>query len=174
MKSRPVLLRVLRQRQLAIRPSASLFRATLAPLARPFIAQPARYLSTSPRLRHEYTGSGGSGGPGASGSAGEAGDKKGQSQAGSNSGPSGSGSGSSGTGGAGGAGTGGQPTAPPKNPLRVFFDVLKEEIKSSEDFQVNVKQLQGDVDKFADSKAMQASRKMYESAKVSPRCRAWA
>jgi import inner membrane translocase subunit TIM44 len=45
--------------------------------------------------------------------------------------------------------------------------VLKEEISKNKAWQENVKTLQGDVDKMADSAAMQRARELYERARVS-------
>jgi import inner membrane translocase subunit TIM44 len=46
-------------------------------------------------------------------------------------------------------------------------DVLKDELKKNRELQENVKQLQGDVDKFQDSEAMKRARAAYEKARVS-------
>ena len=46
--------------------------------------------------------------------------------------------------------------------------MLRDEIKKSRDLQDNVKQLQGDVDKFQDSEAMKKAKAAYERARVSP------
>jgi import inner membrane translocase subunit TIM44 len=48
----------------------------------------------------------------------------------------------------------------------VFAQVLKEEISKNKAWQDNVKQLQGDVDKLADSQAMKRAREVYERARV--------
>lgn len=56
--------------------------------------------------------------------------------------------------------------APPQSPFKVFAQVLKEEISKNSAWQENVKQLQGDVDKFADSAAMKRAREMYERARI--------
>jgi mitochondrial import inner membrane translocase subunit TIM44 len=56
----------------------------------------------------------------------------------------------------------------PKSPFQTFVDVLRDEIKKSRDLQDNVKQLQGDVDKFQDSEAMKKAKAAYERARVSP------
>jgi import inner membrane translocase subunit TIM44 len=58
--------------------------------------------------------------------------------------------------------------APPQNPFKVFAQVLREEISKNKAWQDNVKQLQGDVDKLADSQAMKRAREVYERARVSP------
>lgn len=57
--------------------------------------------------------------------------------------------------------------APPQSPFKVFAQVLKEEISKNKAWQDNVKQLQGDVDKLADSQAMKRAREVYERARVS-------
>ena len=54
----------------------------------------------------------------------------------------------------------------PKSPFQTFVDVLKEELKKNRELQDNVKQLQGDVDKFQDSEAMKKARAAYERARV--------
>lgn len=58
---------------------------------------------------------------------------------------------------------------PPQSPFKVFLQVFKEEIEKNQGWQQNVKQLSGEVDKMADSKAMKAAREMYERTRVS-RC----
>lgn len=55
---------------------------------------------------------------------------------------------------------------PPQSPFKVFAQVLKEEISKNKAWQENVKQLQGDVDKLADSAAMKRAREVYERARV--------
>lgn len=55
---------------------------------------------------------------------------------------------------------------PPKSPFQTFVDTLKEELQKNRDLQENVKQLQGDVDKFQDSEAMKRARAAYERARV--------
>lgn len=55
----------------------------------------------------------------------------------------------------------------PKSPFQTFVEVLREELKKSREIQDNVKQLQGDVDKFQDSEAMKRARAAYEKARVS-------
>jgi import inner membrane translocase subunit TIM44 len=45
-------------------------------------------------------------------------------------------------------------------------DVLRDELKKNRELQENVKQLQGDVDKFQDSEAMKRARAAYERARV--------
>lgn len=54
----------------------------------------------------------------------------------------------------------------PKSPFQTFVEVLKEELKKNRELQDNVKQLQGDVDKFQDSEAMKKARAAYERARV--------
>lgn len=44
--------------------------------------------------------------------------------------------------------------------------MLKDELKKNRELQDNVKQLQGDVDKFQDSEAMKKARAAYERARV--------
>ena len=46
------------------------------------------------------------------------------------------------------------------------MDVVREELKKDRDLQENMKQLQGDVDKFQDSEAMKRARDAYERARV--------
>jgi import inner membrane translocase subunit TIM44 len=55
----------------------------------------------------------------------------------------------------------------PQSPFKIFAQVLKEEIAKNKGWQDNVKQLQGDVDKLADSEAMKRARDIYERARVS-------
>ncbi|KAF5390488.1 hypothetical protein D9757_005180 [Collybiopsis confluens] len=54
----------------------------------------------------------------------------------------------------------------PKSPFQTFVDVLKDELKKNRELQDNVKQLQGDVDKFQDSEAMKKARAAYERARL--------
>lgn len=54
----------------------------------------------------------------------------------------------------------------PKSPFQTFVDVLKEELRKNKELQDNVKQLQGDVDKFQDSEAMKKAKAAYERARV--------
>ena len=54
----------------------------------------------------------------------------------------------------------------PKSPFQTFVDVLREELRKNRELQENVKQLQGDVDKFQDSEAMKRARAAYERARV--------
>jgi len=54
----------------------------------------------------------------------------------------------------------------PKSPFQTFVDVLREELRKNRELQENVKQLQGDVDKFQDSEAMRKARATYERARV--------
>lgn len=58
---------------------------------------------------------------------------------------------------------------PAKSPFAVFAQVLKEEINKNKAWQENVKTLQGDVDKLADTQAMKRARDLYEKARVCPR-----
>lgn len=55
----------------------------------------------------------------------------------------------------------------PKSPFQTFVDTLREELQKNRELQENVKQLQGDVDKFQDSEAMKKARAAYERARVS-------
>lgn len=55
----------------------------------------------------------------------------------------------------------------PKSPFQTFVEVLREELRKNRELQDNVKQLQGDVDKFQDSEAMKRARAAYERARVS-------
>jgi import inner membrane translocase subunit TIM44 len=54
----------------------------------------------------------------------------------------------------------------PKSPFQTFVDVLKDELRKNRELQDNVKQLQGDVDKFQDSEAMKKARAAYERARL--------
>ncbi|KAJ7763544.1 import inner membrane translocase subunit tim44 [Mycena maculata] len=54
----------------------------------------------------------------------------------------------------------------PKSPFQTFVDVLRDELKKNRELQENVKQLQGDVDKFQDSEAMKRARAAYEKARL--------
>lgn len=54
----------------------------------------------------------------------------------------------------------------PKSPFQTFVEVLKEELRKNRELQDNVKQLQGDVEKFQDSEAMKRAREAYERARV--------
>jgi hypothetical protein len=56
---------------------------------------------------------------------------------------------------------------PPQSPFKVFVQTLKEEIQKNRELQEDVKKLQGDVDKFADSEAMKKAREAYERSRVS-------
>ncbi|KAI0788852.1 mitochondria import inner membrane translocase TIM44 subunit [Abortiporus biennis] len=53
-----------------------------------------------------------------------------------------------------------------KSPFQTFVEVLREELKKNRELQDNVKQLQGDVDKFQDSEAMKKARAAYERARL--------
>ncbi|KAJ6534634.1 import inner membrane translocase subunit tim44 [Mycena vulgaris] len=54
----------------------------------------------------------------------------------------------------------------PKSPFQTFVDVLRDELKKNRELQDNVKQLQGDVDKFQDSEAMKRAKAAYERARL--------
>ena len=54
----------------------------------------------------------------------------------------------------------------PRSPFQIFVEVLRDEIRKNRELQDNVKQLQGDVDKFQDSEAMRKARAAYERARV--------
>lgn len=54
----------------------------------------------------------------------------------------------------------------PRSPFQTFVDVLKDELRKNRELQDNVKQLQGDVEKFQDSEAMKRAREAYERARV--------
>ncbi|KAG5645709.1 hypothetical protein DXG03_005404 [Asterophora parasitica] len=54
----------------------------------------------------------------------------------------------------------------PKSPFQTFVEVLRDELKKNRELQDNVKQLQGDVDKFQDSEAMKKARAAYERARL--------
>ncbi|WVQ81631.1 hypothetical protein IAT38_003755 [Cryptococcus sp. DSM 104549] len=56
--------------------------------------------------------------------------------------------------------------AAPQSPWKVFTQVLREEIEKNKGWQDNVKQLQGDVDKFADSAAMKRAKDVYEKTRI--------
>ena len=55
----------------------------------------------------------------------------------------------------------------PKSPFQTFVEVLRDELRKNRELQDNVKQLQGDVEKFQDSEAMKRARDAYERARVS-------
>ena len=55
---------------------------------------------------------------------------------------------------------------PPQSPFKVFAEVLRQEIQKNKAWQDNVKQLQGDVDKLADSAALKKAREVYERARI--------
>ncbi|KAL1410926.1 protein translocase subunit [Vanrija albida] len=55
---------------------------------------------------------------------------------------------------------------PPQSPFQVFLRVFREEIHKNQGWQSNVKQLQGDVDKLADSAAMKKARDVYERTRI--------
>ncbi|TFK29672.1 import inner membrane translocase subunit tim44 [Coprinopsis marcescibilis] len=54
----------------------------------------------------------------------------------------------------------------PKSPFQTFVEVLRDELKKNRELQDNVKQLQGDVEKFQDSEAMKKAREAYERARL--------
>ncbi|OBZ66481.1 Mitochondrial import inner membrane translocase subunit tim44 [Grifola frondosa] len=54
----------------------------------------------------------------------------------------------------------------PKSPFQTFVDVLKDELRKNRELQDNVKQLQGDVEKFQDSEAMKRAKEAYERARL--------
>ncbi|TFL01960.1 hypothetical protein BDV98DRAFT_528705 [Pterulicium gracile] len=54
----------------------------------------------------------------------------------------------------------------PKSPFATFVEVLRDELRKNRELQDNVKQLQGDVDKFQDSEAMKRARAAYEHARL--------
>ena len=54
----------------------------------------------------------------------------------------------------------------PKSPFQTFVEVLRDELRKNRELQDNVKQLQGDVEKFQDSEAMKKARAAYEKARV--------
>ena len=54
----------------------------------------------------------------------------------------------------------------PKSPFQTFVEVLKDELRKNRELQDNVKQLQGDVEKFQDSEAMKRAKEAYERARV--------
>ncbi|KJA28027.1 hypothetical protein HYPSUDRAFT_197581 [Hypholoma sublateritium FD-334 SS-4] len=54
----------------------------------------------------------------------------------------------------------------PKSPFQTFVDVLKDELRKNRELQDNVKQLQGDVEKFQDSEAMKQAKAAYERARL--------
>ncbi|KAJ9112158.1 hypothetical protein QFC20_002339 [Naganishia adeliensis] len=60
----------------------------------------------------------------------------------------------------------GQGSQLPQSPFKVFVQTLKEELQKNRELQDNVKQLQGDVDKLADSEAMKKAREAYEKARL--------
>ncbi|KAH9924703.1 uncharacterized protein B0H18DRAFT_1085392 [Fomitopsis serialis] len=54
----------------------------------------------------------------------------------------------------------------PRSPFQTFVEVLREELRKNRELQDNVKQLQGDVDKFQDSEAMRKAKAAYERARL--------
>ena len=59
-----------------------------------------------------------------------------------------------------------QNNEPPRSPFQTFVEVLRDELRKNRELQDNVKQLQGDVEKFQDSEAMKRAREAYERARV--------
>ncbi|KAH9888871.1 mitochondria import inner membrane translocase TIM44 subunit [Cubamyces lactineus] len=59
-----------------------------------------------------------------------------------------------------------QNNEPPKSPFQTFVEVLRDELRKNRELQENVKQLQGDVEKFQDSEAMKRAREAYERARL--------
>ncbi|KAI0331468.1 mitochondria import inner membrane translocase TIM44 subunit [Cubamyces sp. BRFM 1775] len=59
-----------------------------------------------------------------------------------------------------------QNNEPPKSPFQTFVEVLRDELRKNRELQDNVKQLQGDVEKFQDSEAMKRAREAYERARL--------
>ncbi len=57
-------------------------------------------------------------------------------------------------------------SAPPQSPWRVFVDTLTAELKKNRELAEDVKQLQGDVDKLADAKAIKAAKDLYLRTRV--------
>ncbi|GFZ51483.1 hypothetical protein JCM24511_09250 [Saitozyma sp. JCM 24511] len=131
MKSRPVLLRAMRTRQLApLAPLAPLRPTLLRPP--PSLASARPLSSTSRRWAESESKS----------------DPKSESKSEQKSRPP------------------PEDVGPPQSPFKVFAQVLKEEISKNKAWQDNVKQLQGDVDKMADSAAMRRAREVYERARI--------
>ncbi|KAI0675480.1 mitochondria import inner membrane translocase TIM44 subunit [Trametes maxima] len=54
----------------------------------------------------------------------------------------------------------------PKSPFQTFVEVLRDELRKNRELQDNVKQLQGDVEKFQDSEAMKRAKEAYERARL--------
>ncbi|KZT27735.1 TIM44 subunit of mitochondria import inner membrane translocase [Neolentinus lepideus HHB14362 ss-1] len=54
----------------------------------------------------------------------------------------------------------------PKSPFQTFVDVLRDELRKNRELQENVKQLQGEVDRFQDAEAMRKARAAYERARL--------
>ncbi|RPD64357.1 mitochondria import inner membrane translocase TIM44 subunit [Lentinus tigrinus ALCF2SS1-7] len=59
-----------------------------------------------------------------------------------------------------------QNNEPPRSPFQTFVEVLRDELRKNRELQDNVKQLQGDVEKFQDSEAMKRAREAYERARL--------
>ncbi|KAJ9126675.1 hypothetical protein QFC24_001705 [Naganishia onofrii] len=60
----------------------------------------------------------------------------------------------------------GQGSPAPQSPWKVFVQTFKEEFQKSREMQDSVKQLQGDVDKLADSETMKKAKEAYEKARL--------
>ncbi|KAG9006115.1 protein translocase subunit [Tulasnella sp. JGI-2019a] len=54
----------------------------------------------------------------------------------------------------------------PRSPYQIFVETLKDELRKNKELQDNVKQVQGDVDKFQDSESMKRAKEMYERARL--------
>ncbi|KAG8861395.1 protein translocase subunit [Tulasnella sp. 330] len=54
----------------------------------------------------------------------------------------------------------------PRSPYQIFVETLKDELRKNKELQDNVKQLQGDVDKFQDTESMKRAKEMYERARL--------
>lgn len=54
----------------------------------------------------------------------------------------------------------------PRSPFQVFVETLRQELSKSREFQDNLKQLQGQSEKFQDSETMRKAREAYERARI--------
>lgn len=54
----------------------------------------------------------------------------------------------------------------PRSPFQVFVETLRQELTKSREFQDNLRQLQGQTDKFQDSETMRKAREAYERARI--------
>ncbi|WFD24125.1 protein translocase subunit [Malassezia equina] len=54
----------------------------------------------------------------------------------------------------------------PRSPFQVFVETLRSELTKSREFQDNLKQLQGQSEKFQDSETMRKAREAYERARI--------